>query len=134
MRDRHDAIRDLGARCVAIGTGDRRYARDFAERERIPFPILVDDDGAAARAASVERVGMRRLFSPASFPGTLGALRRGYFVGRPGKRVDQLGATFVVTPGDRVAYQHYDAHPADHAPLRDVLAAVARCVGAELVV
>jgi hypothetical protein len=90
LRDRHDAIRDLGARCVAIGTGDRRYARDFAERERIPFPILVDDDGAAARAASVERVGMRRLSSPASFPGTRGARRRGYFVGRPGKRVDQL--------------------------------------------
>lgn len=127
MRDRHDEIRGLGARCAVIGTGDQRYARDFAERERIPFPILVDDDGAAARAASVERVGMLALFTPASFPGTLRALSRGYFVGRPGKRVDQLGATFVVAPGDRLVYQHYDAHPADHAPLEEVLAAVARC-------
>lgn len=127
MRDRHDEIRGLGARCVVIGTGDQRYARDFAGRGRIPFPILVDDDGEAARAATVERVGLLKLFTPASFPGTLGALGRGYFVGRPGKRVDQLGATFVVAPGDRVVYQHYDAHPADHAPLEDVLAAVARC-------
>lgn len=127
MRDRHDEIREAGARCVAVGTGNRRYARDFAERERIPFPLLVDDDGEAARAASVERVGMRKLFAPASFPGTFRALSRGYRVGRPGRRVDQLGATFVVAPGDRVAYRHHDAHPADHAPLDDVLAAVARC-------
>ena len=84
-----------------IGTGDLRYAREFVESDRIPFPVLVDDDARAADAARVERVGLSRLFALGSLPATARALRSGYRIGRPGKRVNQLGATFVVSPGPR---------------------------------
>ena len=124
MRDAYEEIRELGGQVVAIGTGDADQARDFVERERIPYPVLVDDDARAATAASIERVGMFRLFAPASFPGGLRAWRAGHRIGSPGKRVDQLGATFVVEPGPRLRYSHRDAHTADHAPLSDVLAAL----------
>jgi hypothetical protein len=135
LRDAYPSIRALGAEIVAIGTGDLRYAQAFARDERIGFPLLVDDDGRAAQAASVERVGLARLFAPASLPGTLGAWRRGFRVGRPGRRVNQLGATFVVAPAPageardaaaRLLYRHRDAHPADHAPLAAVLDALRR--------
>ena len=101
MRDRYAEIQALGAEVVVIGTGDLRYARAFAEDERIPFPVLVDDDARAADAARVERVGLSRLFAPGSLPATARALRAGYRIGRPGKRVNQLGATFVVAPHGR---------------------------------
>ena len=124
MRDAYDEIRALGGEVVAIGTGSADQARDFVERERIPYPVLSDDDGRAARSATIERVGMFRLFDPASFPGGIRAWRAGHRIGASGRRVDQLGATFVVLPGPRLRYEHRDAHTADHAPLAEVLAAL----------
>jgi peroxiredoxin len=125
LRDAYDEIRDLGGEVVAIGTGSPAQARDFVEREQIPYPVLADDDGRAARSAMIERVGMFRLFDPASFPGGIRAWRAGHRIGESGRRVDQLGATFVVLPGPRLGYEHRDAHTADHAPLGEVLAALA---------
>ena len=139
MRDRYPEIQALGGEVVVIGTGDLRYARAFAEAERIPFPVLVDDDARAADAARVERVGLSRLFAPSSLSATARALRSGYRIGRPGKRVNQLGATFVVSPGprpdpsdgevgrgSRLLFRHYDAHPADHAPMNAIFEALQR--------
>ena len=140
MRDRYAEIQAQGAEVVVIGTGDLRYARAFVADERIGFPVLVDDDGLAARAASVERASVARLFALKSLPATARALRAGYRIGRPGKRVNQLGATFVVTPeglaaraprtasepGPRVIFSHRDAHPADHAPISAILDALRR--------
>ncbi len=124
MRDRYDEIRELGADVVAIGTGDAGYARAFVEDDDIPYPVLVDDDGAAARAASIRSVSFLKLLHPSTYPGTLRAMQKGFRVGKPGKRVTQLGATFVVGPGSVVHYEYQDAHSADHAPLDEVLGAL----------
>ena len=132
MRDHYPEIQARGAEIVVIGTGDLRYAKAFCHDERIPFPVLVDDAGLAAGAARVERVGFARLFAWASLPATARALRRGHRIGRPGKRVNQLGATFVLDPGtpeggrSRVLFGHHDAHPADHAPISAIFAALRR--------
>lgn len=110
---------------VAVGTGDASYARRFVDDEAIPFPVLVDDDGAAARAASVRKVNFATLlFDPRSMKGARQAHRDGYRVKKSGKRVNQLGATFVVGPGKLVRYEHIDVHTADHAPLSEVLEAL----------
>ena len=125
MRDHHDEITEVGAEVVAVGTGDERYAKAFVADERVPFPVLVDDHGEAARAAAVKKVNFATLlFDPRSLKGARRAHRDGYRVKKSGKRVNQLGATFVVGPGSRVRYEHVDVHTADHAPLADVLAAV----------
>ena len=124
MRSRHDEIRGLGGEVVLIGTGSRWLAEGFVEQEQIPFPVLVDDDAAAARTASVERVGPLRLFHPSSYSGTRRAWRAGHRLGLPGKRTNQLGASFVIGPRGVVHYQHWDAHSADHAPMHEVLAAL----------
>lgn len=125
MREHHDEIQDLGAEVVAVGTGDRRYAAAFVAEERIPFPVLVDDDAVAASAAALPKVSpFRLLFDPRSLGGARRAHRAGYRVKKPGKRTNQLGATFVLGPGDGVRYEHVDEHTADHAPLEDVLASL----------
>ena len=125
MRDNHDEITKGGAQVVAVGTGDERYAKAFVAEEQIPFPVLVDDDGEAATAASVKRVNpVTLIVDPRALRGARRAHRAGFRVHKSGNRVTQLGATFVVGPGTRVRYEHVDAHTADHAPLADVLAAV----------
>ena len=50
--------------------------------------------------------------------------KRGYHVHKAGKRVKQIGATFVLGAGDRVRYQHLDADSTDHAKLDEVVAAL----------
>ncbi len=124
MRDRYDEIRARGAEVVAIGTGGAEHALAFVQDEDVPFPVLADDGAAAARAAEIERVGMLRLFHPASYAGSRRAWKAGHRIGVSGKRVDQLGATFVVGPGSSLYYTHRDAHTADHAPLDEVFAAL----------
>lgn len=109
---------------MAIGTGDAGHAQAFVEDEKIPFPVLVDDDAAAATAAAVARVPFLKLFDPASYAGTVHAWRAGHRIGRPGKRTTQLGATFVIAAGGVLRYEHRDAHTADHAPIDAIVAAL----------
>jgi len=124
LRRRHEEIRSRGAEVVAIGTGDARYAKAFVADEQIEFPVLVDDDAAAARAASVRKASIFSLAGPRTWSGSRQAHRDGLRVHRTGKRVTQLGATFVIGPGSRVRYAHVDAHSSEHAPLDQVLAAL----------
>ena len=46
----------------------------------------------------------------------------GHRIHKAGRRVTQLGATFVIGPGAQVRYEHVDDHSADHAALEEVLA------------
>jgi alkyl-hydroperoxide reductase/thiol specific antioxidant family protein len=124
LRRSHDEIRSRGAEVVAIGTGDVNYAKAFVSEEQVSFPVLVDDDAAAARAASVPKASIFTLAGPRTWAGSRQAHRDGFRVHRSGKRVTQLGATFVVGPGSRVRYEHVDAHSSDHAPLDEVLGAL----------
>lgn len=125
MRRRYDEVRALGADVVAIGTGDVRYAAAFVEDEAVPFPVLVDETGEAAAAAGVETASWGRLLHPRTWAATRETWRRGHRVHRPGARVTQLGATFVVGPGERLRFIHRDRDPTDHAPIEAVLVALA---------
>jgi peroxiredoxin len=124
LRAHHDDIRAAGGEVVAIGTGDARYAAAFVRDERIPFPVLVDDRAEAAHAAQVHTASWPGLFHPRTWRATVATWRRGHHIHRAGARVRQLGATFVVGPGDRVRYAHIDADSTDHAPVPEVLAAL----------
>jgi peroxiredoxin len=124
LRERYDEIRSAGADVVAIGTGDARYAAAFVRDEEIPFPVLVDDDSLAAAAASVRTVGWVELLHPRTWKATRETRKRGYHVKKAGKRVKQLGGTFLIAPGDDVRYEHVDRDSTDHAPIDDVLTAL----------
>ncbi len=126
MRERYDEITSSGADVVAIGTGDRRYAAAFVGDERIPFLVLVDDDGRAAQAAAVRDSSFIGMFHPRTWKASWRTLRSGHRVHRAGKRVTQLGATFVLGPGDHIGYEHLDGDSTDHAALSEVVAAVRR--------
>ncbi len=126
MRSHEDEITAAGARIVAIGTGDRRFAEHFVQESSIGFPVLLDDNGDAARAASVKG-GMAsavKLASPTVLRRAKEARAAGFRQTGTGKRPLQLGATFVIGPGSKIVYEHLDGDVSDHAPIADVLAAV----------
>jgi peroxiredoxin len=124
LRDAYGKITATGAEIVAVGTGNAKHARHFVEEENIPFPVLVDDDAAAAKAASVKRGGTWNVLGPKTYGASIRTWRRGHKIHMAGKRVFQLGATFVVGPGDAVHYEHIDQTTVDHAPLEEVIAAL----------
>lgn len=124
MRDAYDEVRDAGAEVVALGTGNPFLARAFREDSRIPFPILIDTDAEAAEAASIESPPFWKMFQKVSWSATRRAWRDGHRVGVAGKRVTQLGSSFVIGPGPELLYAHRDAHSADHAPLDALLGAL----------
>jgi peroxiredoxin len=124
LRDAYEEIKRTGAEVIAIGTGNAKHARHFVEEEHIPFPVLVDDDASAARTASVKRGGTWNVLGPKTYGASIRTWRRGHKIHMAGKRVFQLGATFVVGPGDTVRYEHLDVTTVDHAPLEEVFAAL----------
>ena len=92
--------------------------------------MLVDDHSHAAHAAQVKRVNFRvLLFDKRSRAGAKSARAAGHRIHWPGKRTNQLGATFVLAPGNTVVFEHIDDHTADHAPLDDVIAAIGKAAG-----
>ena len=124
LRDRYEDMKAHGTDLVAIGTGDVRYAAAFVRDEHIPYLVLVDDHAEAARAAAVNVASWYRLLHPSTWRASIEAWRRGARIHKAGKRVTQLGATFVIGPGDHVRYSHVDADSTDHAPVPDIFAAV----------
>src|SRR2546423_14213694 len=99
LRGQYGRIVGIGADVVAVGTGDAAYARDFVEKERVPFLVLLDEEGAAAGAASVRTGSMGTLMNPRNWARGMQAVARGHIQRRNGPRPAQLGATFVIGPG-----------------------------------
>ena len=124
MRDAYPQIREQGAEVVAVGTGGGGMAAAFVEDYEIPYPVLLDDDARAARVAELKRMSFFQMFDPETYGGTARAWRAGHRLGMAGKRVTQLGSTFVVAPGDELRYQHRDRHSADHPPLDEILSSL----------
>jgi peroxiredoxin len=130
LREHYEEIQTLGGDVIAIGTGNVKYAASFVEDEHVPFPVLVDDHSHAAKAAQVKRVNFKTLlFDPRSREGAKAAHAAGHRIHWPGKRTNQLGATFVLAPGNVVLYEHIDDHTADHAPVEDVLGVLRNAAG-----
>ena len=48
LRDRHAEILAKGAVVLGVSRDDADSHRDFRERQRLPFPLLVDDEAAVA--------------------------------------------------------------------------------------
>jgi hypothetical protein len=67
---------------------------------------------------------MFKLLGTSTWSATRKTWRAGYRIHKSGKRVNQLGATFVIGPGSTIHYEHVDADSTNHALLDEVLASL----------
>lgn len=123
MRDRLPEIRRRGAEVVAIGNGSAFFAQGFREELEIDFPVLLDPDLRAYRAAGLRR-GRVEILSPRLPLQALRALWQGHR--QQGVQGDpwQLGGVFVIRAGGDLAYRHRSREAGDHPAMPDVLAAL----------
>ena len=124
MRRHQDEIEATGAGIVAVGTGNRQFAAAFVRDESIRFPVLVDEEGDAAKAVKLGRSSAFGLFKPSVVLGRRRAAAAGHMQKRLGSRPMQLGATLVVASGGDLLYSHFDSDVADHAPIEEILGAL----------
>lgn len=121
----HDAdFREAGARLAAVGLGDREHAKRFRAETGIGFPLLVDAERRAYRAAGLGKASLWHLLRRDNFAARRRARAKGHRQHRLGRDPFQLGGSFVFGPGDVERFAHVSATFGDNAPVGDLLAAV----------
>jgi peroxiredoxin len=130
LRDRHQELVSRGANVVVIATGLPAMAKDFQERYRVPFPVLVDTSRATYAALGLGRLSVWEVLWTFGRESLLGRglvklFRRG--VGLPKRQQDvfQLGGALVVTPGGAVKLVHRATDFTDSVPVDALLGALA---------
>ena len=126
MRDHEAEFRARGAGLVAIGLGGAEYARVFREESWIGFPLLVDAERQAYRAAELRSATLGHLLRRDNFVARRRARAAGHRQGKLGSNPFQLGGSFVLGPGDVDRYAHVSQTFGDNAPVSALLAALAR--------
>jgi hypothetical protein len=126
LRDHESELRARGARLAAVGLGDLAYARAFRDESRIAFPLLVDAERHAYRAAALRSATLRHLLRRDNFAAGRRARAAGHRQGRTGANAFQLGGSFVFGPGDVDRYAHVSETYGDNAPVSQLLAALDR--------
>ena len=113
---------ETGSAVTAIGTGGRRYAKAFIEDERVPFPVLLDEDGEAADIIATNRLNAFSLMRPDALLAGTRSLAGGNRQHDTGRRPTQLGATIVMGPNDELLYIDKESFAGDHADIDEVIA------------
>ena len=125
MRDRHAEITAAGGRVVVIGLGDVEAAKALRAEFALPFPILVDAERKAYRAARLASGTLLGLVRPANFAARRRATGAGFSQKGIGKHPFQLGGSFVLGPGDVDLYARPSRFFGDNAPVDDLIDQVA---------
>jgi peroxiredoxin len=121
VRERYEEILATGAQVVAVGTGGKLYAKAFIEDLRVPFEVLLDEDGSAAEIVGANTVGAGMAVNPRAWIAGARAVKAAGPQGKTGRRPMQLGATLVIAPGDELLYAEFEEYAGDHADLDEVI-------------
>jgi hypothetical protein len=109
---------------AAIGLGDRAYAQVFREDTGIAFPLLIDEQRLAYRAAGLRKANLLHLLRKDNAEARARAKSGGHRQQRLGKNPFQLGGSFVFGPGNVDLFAHVSQTFGDNAPVDRLLAAV----------
>lgn len=124
LRDHEDEIRGAGGSIAAIGLGDRYYAGLFRRETGIGFPLLVDEERRAYRAAGLKVGSLLHLLRRDNAAARRRARSGGHRQHRLGKNPLQLGGSFVFAPGDVDLFAHIGETFGDNASPADLVAAL----------
>ena len=124
MRDNESQIKAKGANIAAIGLGGMKFAQHFREEFKIDFPLLVDEDSSAHKAANLPKANVFHLLRSDNAAARARAKAAGHVQTGIKKDPFQLGGSFVFAPGDHDLYTHVSQTFGDIAPMREVIAAI----------
>jgi len=124
LREREQAFRDKGANLAAIGLGDRHYARVFREETGITFPLLIDEERRAYRAAGLGSANLLHLLRSDNAANRKRAQAAGHHQHKLGKNPFQLGGSFIFGPGNVDYFVHISETFGDNASPDVLLAAL----------
>lgn len=124
LKEHQPAFDKLGARVVAIGTGDVAYAARFRQEFALTIPVLSDDEVISYRAVGAKDTDLINWVRPGNLLSVVATMRGGFHQSTPGNHQRYLGATHVFLKGGTVAYAWLNDDFAKDAPLREVLSAV----------
>lgn len=124
MREHENEFRQAGASLAAVGLGDMHYARQFREESGITFPLLIDSEREAYKAAQIKSANLFHIFRRDNSEARARAKGAGFKQHRLGRHPFQLGASFVFAPGNRDLLIHVNRSFGDNADPKDLLAAV----------
>jgi hypothetical protein len=125
LREHQQEFRERGANLAAIGLGDAMYARAFREDSGIGFPLLIDAERLAYRAAGLRNANLLHLLRSENNTARNRAKAAGHRQHKLGQNPFQLGGSFVFGPGNVDRYAHVSATFGDNAPVDTLLAVVA---------
>ena len=103
-----------------------RYARLFREETGITFPLLVDSERTAYKAAELKSGNLFHIFRRENAEARTRAKAGGFRQHRLGKNPFQLGASFIFCPGNRDLFVHFNRTFSDNADPSDLLSALER--------
>jgi hypothetical protein len=115
LRQHESEFQKLGAKLAAVGLGDRNYAKLFREETGITFPLLIDEDRIAYRAAGLRKGSLLHIFRRDNAQARARAKAAGHRQVRLGRDPFQLGASFIFLPGNRDLYTHISKTFGDNA-------------------
>lgn len=124
MREHEQAFKNKGASLAVVGLGDDNYARLFREETGIKFPLLIDDQRAAYRAAGLKQANLLHLLRSDNAKARKRAQAAGHRQVRLGRNPFQLGGSFVFGPGNVDRYAHISQTFGDNAQPADLLTAI----------
>ena len=124
MREREAELQQKGANIAAIGLGDTNYARMFREDAGIDFPLLIDEERKAYRAAGLRQANIFHLLRSDNAAARNRARSAGHQQHKLGKNPFQLGGSFVFGPGDTDLFAHVSRTFGDNASLDALLDAI----------
>jgi hypothetical protein len=124
LREHEREFRSKGANLAAIGLGDENYARQFRQETGIAFPLLIDAERKAYRAAELKKANLLHLFRKDNAVYRKRAKAGGFEQKKLGENPFQLGASFVFAPGNVDKYVHLSETFGDNAAMADLLAAI----------
>jgi hypothetical protein len=124
LREHEQAFRDKGATLAAVGLGDRNYARVFREETGISFPLLIDEQREAYRAAELRSANLLHLLRSDNAVARKRARTGGHRQHKLGQNPFQLGGSFVFGPGNVDRFAHISQTFGDNATVAALLEAL----------
>ena len=115
-------LREQGIQTYVVGSGGPTFAKGFAERMGGDIPIFSDQNRVTYQALQMHRGACTFLHPGVLLRGATAIFK--YRQRRTMGDQTQQGGTIVVRPDGTMAYKFLSRFAGDHAPHKDILAAL----------